>query len=179
MASESISSDRIRARQSRGSLQRPRLGPSCVARPRLVHRLSGATTLPVTTLIAPAGYGKTTAVLEWLSSEPTHSAWLSVDETDDDLQSFAIHVVSALQRRVPHIPVILAPASVQGVNAPVELLKSLHNLISWRGLVPGSSAALSTQNRAVDVILMVRGGGSMEDLWAFNDEALVTKLISR
>ena len=68
MASESISSDRIRARQSRGSLQRPRLGPSCVARPRLVHRLSGATTLPVTTLIAPAGYGKTTAVLEWLSS---------------------------------------------------------------------------------------------------------------
>ena len=103
MASESISSDRIRARQSRGSLQRPRLGPSCVARPRLVHRLSGATTLPVTTLIAPAGYGKTTAVLEWLSSEPTHSAWLSVDETDDDLQSFAIHVVSALQTVAPEI----------------------------------------------------------------------------
>ena len=95
------------------------------------------------------------------------------------LGAAALHdVVSALQRRVPHIPVFLAPASVQGVNAPVELLKSLHNLISWRGLVPGSSAALSTQNRAVDVILMVRGGGSMEDLWAFNDEALVRAIAS-
>jgi exodeoxyribonuclease VII large subunit len=82
------------------------------------------------------------------------------------LGAAALHdVVSALQRRVPHIPVIVAPASVQGIFAPAELLQSLKKLVSWQG-------SFSTQPLSIDVILMVRGGGSMEDLWAFNDEAL-------
>ena len=86
------------------------------------------------------------------------------------LGAAALHdVVTALQRRVPHIPVILAPASVQGSNAPVELLQSLKNLVAWQA--PSNSA--NHQPMAVDVILIVRGGGSMEDLWSFNDETLV------
>ena len=86
------------------------------------------------------------------------------------LGAAALHdVVTALQRRVPHIPVILAPASVQGSNAPVELLQSLKNLVTWQA--PSNSA--NHQPMAVDVILIVRGGGSMEDLWSFNDETLV------
>lgn len=88
------------------------------------------------------------------------------------LGAAALHdVVSALQRRVPHIPVIVAPASVQGINAPSELLQSLKKLVSWQG-------SFSTQPLSIDVILMVRGGGSMEDLWAFNDEALVRAVAS-
>ena len=84
------------------------------------------------------------------------------------LGAAALHdVVTALQRRVPHIPVILAPASVQGANAPLELLQSLKNLVDWQ------SDKNSNNNLAIDVILMVRGGGSMDDLWAFNDENLV------
>lgn len=91
------------------------------------------------------------------------------------LGAAALHdVATALQRRVPHIPVILAPASVQGANAPQELLKSLHHLVGWQG--PGSPTA--PHGLAIDVILMVRGGGSMEDLWAFNDEALVRAIAS-
>jgi exodeoxyribonuclease VII large subunit len=91
------------------------------------------------------------------------------------LGAAALHdVATALQRRVPHIPVILAPASVQGANAPAELLRSLHQLVGWQG--PASSAA--PQGLAVDVILMVRGGGAMEDLWAFNDESLVRAVAS-
>lgn len=91
------------------------------------------------------------------------------------LGAAALHdVATALQRRVPHIPVILAPASVQGVNAPSELVRSLQQLQAWQGQ---SSLANSVDgdltNVNVDVILIVRGGGSMEDLWAFNDEALV------
>ena len=75
------------------------------------------------------------------------------------LGAAALHdVVTALQRRVPHIPVVLAPASVQGDSAPREITQALLDLYA---LVP-----------AVDVILLVRGGGSMEDLWAFNDEQL-------
>ncbi|MDI9333688.1 MAG: exodeoxyribonuclease VII large subunit [Cytophagales bacterium] len=71
-------------------------------------------------------------------------------------------VMTALQRRVPHIPVILSPALVQGGQAPASLIAALHTLYAQidAGKVP------------LDVILLVRGGGSLEDLWAFNDEQL-------
>ena len=95
------------------------------------------------------------------------------------LGAAALHdVVSALQRRVPHIPVIVAPASVQGINAPSELLQSLKRLVSWEGPEAKASSNLPGQPMVIDVILMVRGGGSMEDLWAFNDEALVRAVAS-
>ena len=81
------------------------------------------------------------------------------------LGAAALHdVVTALQRRVPHIPVVLAPASVQGDAAPAELVRALESLYARAGK-PGAEGA-------IDVILLVRGGGAMEDLWAFNDEAL-------
>ena len=95
------------------------------------------------------------------------------------LGAAALHdVVSALQRRVPHIPVIVAPDSVQGINAPSELLQSLKRLVSWQGPEAKASSNVSGQPMVIDVILMVRGGGSMEDLWAFNDEALVRAVAS-
>jgi len=84
------------------------------------------------------------------------------------LGAAALHdVVTALQRRVPHIPVIVAPASVQGVSAPGELVAALQALYRLAGQSPA----------ALDVILLVRGGGSMEDLWAFNDERLARTLV--
>lgn len=84
------------------------------------------------------------------------------------LGAAALHdVVTALQRRVPHIPVIVAPASVQGVGAPAELISALQQL--YRLAEQGQAAP--------DVILLVRGGGSMEDLWAFNDERLARTLV--
>jgi exodeoxyribonuclease VII large subunit len=80
------------------------------------------------------------------------------------LGAAALHdVVTALRRRVPHIPVVLAPAAVQGANAPAELVRALQSLY--------------TLEPAVDVILLVRGGGSIEDLWAFNDEALARTIV--
>jgi exodeoxyribonuclease VII large subunit len=95
------------------------------------------------------------------------------------LGAAALHdVVSALQRLVPHIPVILAPAAVHGINAPSELLQSLKRLVSWQGPEAKASSNVPGQPMVIDVILMVRGGGSMEDLWAFNDEALVRAVAS-
>jgi len=74
-------------------------------------------------------------------------------------------VMTALQRRVPHIPVVMAPALVQGAGAAATLALALQNLY-----------ALTAEDNPlcppVDVILLVRGGGSMEDLWSFNDENL-------
>jgi exodeoxyribonuclease VII large subunit len=95
------------------------------------------------------------------------------------LGAAALHdVVSSLQRRVPHIPVILAPASVQGANAPLEMLQSLQKLVAWHGQALITTESDDSEKMAIDVILMVRGGGSMEDLWAFNDEALVRAIAS-
>jgi exodeoxyribonuclease VII large subunit len=66
-------------------------------------------------------------------------------------------VLSTLSRRAPHIPIVIYPTLVQGPDAP-----------------PGIIAAIENANREglVDVILLVRGGGSIEDLWAFNHEQL-------
>ncbi|MBP6221697.1 MAG: exodeoxyribonuclease VII large subunit, partial [Limnohabitans sp.] len=74
-------------------------------------------------------------------------------------------VMTALQRRVPHIPVLMAPALVQGVSAAATLAQALLNLYAF-------TAEDNPLSPPVDVILLVRGGGSMEDLWSFNDENL-------
>ncbi len=67
-------------------------------------------------------------------------------------------MLNTLQRRYPLAEVVLAPAAVQGDNAPGEIVRGIGAL-----------------NRLgdVDVILVARGGGSLEDLWAFNDEVVV------
>jgi exodeoxyribonuclease VII large subunit len=72
-------------------------------------------------------------------------------------------VLSALHRRAPHVEVVLYPSPVQGADAPAALI-----------------AALDAAHRRaeVDVLILCRGGGSIEDLWAFNDEALARKLVS-
>lgn len=96
------------------------------------------------------------------------------------LGAAALHdVVTALRRRVPHIPVVLAPASVQGLAAPAELIQSLSNLYHLAQVEQGLEADFPYKKARgvaipppVDVILLVRGGGALEDLWAFNDEAL-------
>ncbi|HCN71593.1 MAG TPA: exodeoxyribonuclease VII large subunit [Pusillimonas sp.] len=66
-------------------------------------------------------------------------------------------VLTSFTRRAPHVPVVVYPAPVQGADAPAALVQALETAYS---------------RNEVDVILLVRGGGSLEDLWAFNDEAL-------
>lgn len=79
------------------------------------------------------------------------------------LQAAALHdVLTALKRRAPHVPVVISPAQVQGSGAPESLCRALESIY---------------QRLEVDVILLVRGGGSMEDLWAFNDEALARTIV--
>ena len=80
------------------------------------------------------------------------------------LGAAALHdVVTALQRRAPHVPVVIYPASVQGAQAPGELRQALR---------------LAYERAEVDVLLLVRGGGAMEDLWAFNDEELARLIVA-
>jgi exodeoxyribonuclease VII large subunit len=66
-------------------------------------------------------------------------------------------MLNTLRRRLPLVEVILSPSPVQGVEAPPALVKALQ-LLNYQ---------------FPDVILLARGGGSIEDLWAFNDERVV------
>ncbi len=71
----------------------------------------------------------------------------------------ALHdVLTALARRAPHVQVIIYPSPVQGADAPPSLVQALRT---------------ANERAEVDVLLLVRGGGSLEDLWAFNDERVV------
>ena len=75
------------------------------------------------------------------------------------LGAAALHdVLSALQRRAPQVRVVVYPSLVQGAEAPAALAAALR---------------LANVRREVDALLLVRGGGSLEDLWAFNDERVV------
>jgi len=66
-------------------------------------------------------------------------------------------MLNTLRRRLPLVEVILAPSPVQGIEAPPALVKAIQ-LLNYQ--LP-------------DVIIIARGGGSIEDLWAFNDERVV------
>ena len=71
-------------------------------------------------------------------------------------------MLNVLTRRAPWLRVIVSPARVQGDGAAAEIAKALDDLnqLAARGIAP------------VDVIVLARGGGSIEDLWEFNDEPL-------
>ncbi len=89
------------------------------------------------------------------------------------LGAAALHdVVSALQRRVPHIPVTIAPALVQGAQAAGQLCDALSKLYLQTANTTAKNSSVGAQQAPIDIILLVRGGGSLEDLWAFNDERL-------
>lgn len=70
-------------------------------------------------------------------------------------------VRAALARRAPHVPVILYPSPVQGTDAPARLVAALR---------------AAAEHGRCDLLLLVRGGGSLEDLWSFNDEYLARNI---
>ncbi|MFM0625908.1 exodeoxyribonuclease VII large subunit [Paraburkholderia xenovorans] len=86
---------------------------------------------------------------------PTHPRAIGIVTS---LQAAALRdVLTTLSRRAPHIPVIIYPAPVQGVGVSGKLA----------AMVDAANA-----RREVDVLIVCRGGGSIEDLWAFNEEVL-------
>ena len=71
--------------------------PKIVLRPRLIKRLNEGMHCKLTLISAPAGFGKTTLVSEWIAGCGLPVAWLSLDEGDNDPTSFLAYLVAALQ----------------------------------------------------------------------------------
>ena len=83
------------------------------------------------------------------------------------LQAAALRdVVTTLARRAPYVGVIIYPVPVQGAGAGTQIAEMLTRV---------SQRAASD---ALDVVLLVRGGGSIEDLWAFNEEIVARAIVS-
>ncbi|MCF8151744.1 MAG: exodeoxyribonuclease VII large subunit [Sulfuritalea sp.] len=72
-------------------------------------------------------------------------------------------VLATLKRRAPHLGAILYPSLVQGDNAAREIANAI---------------SLAGQRKECDLLLIVRGGGSIEDLWAFNEEVLARAIVA-
>jgi LuxR family maltose regulon positive regulatory protein len=85
----------------RTKLYRPRITGDLVPRPRLVERLEKRRGRALTLVVAPAGYGKTTLVTSWLATCDCPSAWLSLDEDDNDLALFLSYFSAAIQTLFP------------------------------------------------------------------------------
>jgi exodeoxyribonuclease VII large subunit len=66
-------------------------------------------------------------------------------------------VISVIRRRAPHVSLVVSAATVQGANAPAEIVEAIQRICRFG---------------EIDVLIVGRGGGGREDLWAFNDEAV-------
>ncbi|CDG87851.1 exodeoxyribonuclease VII large subunit [Xenorhabdus bovienii] len=68
----------------------------------------------------------------------------------------ALHdILNILKRRDPSLPIIIYPTAVQGAEAPLQIIRAIE---------------LANDRQECDVLIVGRGGGSLEDLWCFNDE---------
>lgn len=76
----------------------------------------------------------------------------------------ALHdILHVLQRRDPALPVVIYPSQVQGEEAPAQIVRAIQ---------------LANQRQECDVLIVGRGGGSLEDLWSFNDERVARAIFA-
>lgn len=118
-----------------------------IARPRLCAKLNASAGRRLVLVSAPAGYGKTALVSQWLQGVDTPRAWLSLDEYDNDLATFLDYVVAAV-RTAPAVSV-----------APIELLLR--------------SPTLPSPNRLADALLKAMAGVEGPFVLAIDDYHLI------
>jgi LuxR family maltose regulon positive regulatory protein len=82
-------------------LHRPMVESNHVHRPRLLERLDHGCSRPLTLVSAPAGYGKSVLMGCWLESCDIPSAWVSLDQDDNDLRTFTAYFAAAVETLLP------------------------------------------------------------------------------
>ena len=105
----------------------PPAGPRLVPRPHLIQQLEEGLQLGhrMTLISAPAGFGKTTLLSDWLRQTDRPVAWLSLDEGDNDPTRFLAYLIAALQR--------IDPAIGQTAQA---MLQAAHRAPNWSPCSP-------------------------------------------
>jgi LuxR family transcriptional regulator, maltose regulon positive regulatory protein len=96
--------------------------PDLVQRPHLLGSLNAGLSGKLTLVSAPAGFGKTTVVSEWVRECGHPAAWLSLDKNDNDLSRFLIYLIAALQRIDAQIGIDVQPALEESLSPHFENL---------------------------------------------------------
>ena len=117
----------------------PFLRPGLVPRTGLVNRLRRASSARVVSVIAPAGYGKTTLLAQWAARDDRPFAWVSLDRRDNDPVALLTYVTAALD-------------SVHPVDPGVFRAAASASDTMWSTSVPRLSAALASMPKLVVVL---------------------------
>ena len=141
-------------------IQVPPLRPGSISRTALVNKLRAATSLPLATIVAPAGYGKTTLLSQWAARDSRPFAWVSIDDRDNDPVVLLRHISAALAEEAS-LPRDLAVA----LRLPAASI--------WTAAVPRLSAALRARGPLVlvlDDVDALRSRDSLDAIAALVDD---------
>jgi LuxR family maltose regulon positive regulatory protein len=148
-------------------LRAPALRAGLVSRAGLVNRLRAARALRLATLVAPAGYGKTTLLAQWAARDERPFVWLSVDARDNDPLLFLRHLAAAFDRAEP-----LDAAVLDALEA------SDHSV--WEDAAPRLTAALTSRRPFVavlDDVDAIRRGDSADLVAAVADHVPAASML--
>ena len=160
----------------------PEDGDQCVLRGQVsIYAPRGDYQLIVKT-IEPAGAGNLMQKFEALKNKLEKEGLFSLDKKKQ-LPSSPKHIgiitssttaafqdiISTINRRAPNSQISLSEATVQGDEAYISIINALNRIISFNKENPGNE---------IDVVILSRGGGSIEDLWCFNNEELAREIFS-
>ncbi len=124
--------------------------PKVVVRTRLIERLNEGLSAggKLTLISAPAGFGKTTLVSEWITGSDRQVAWLSLDKGDSDLTRFLTYLIAALQTVAPNIGEGIMGALQSSQPPPIELL--LTALLNDINSIPGDFVLVLDDYHVID-----------------------------
>jgi LuxR family maltose regulon positive regulatory protein len=117
----------------------PSIRPGTVAKQDVIARLR-ASRQPFATMIAPAGYGKTTLLARWAELDPRPFAWVALDRRDDDGVPFLRYIAAAMHRVEPVAPEVFDALAGPGASI-------------WSTGVPRVGSALATRERPLVLVL--------------------------
>ena len=111
-------------------LHRPLLRPGTVRRSSLIERLKRGDRRPITSVVAPAGYGKTTVLAQWAERNGQAFAWVSVDEADNDPKVLLTYVAKALDAVEPVGERVFDALASPGSSVPGSVVPRLGSAFS-------------------------------------------------
>ncbi len=118
----------------KGKLLRPLVRPGTIRRPGLIERLADSDSRSVVSVVAPAGYGKTTLVAQWPERDGQAIAWVSVDEGDNDPKVLLAYIAEALDEVEPVggrvFDALASPASSVPGSVVPRLCSAFSSMIS-------------------------------------------------
>ncbi len=141
-------------------LNRPRWREGLVARPRLEHRFASLGRFPLLAAVAPAGYGKSTALSEWVGSDERAAAWLTLDERDIDPAVLLRYLTLALRQVIGPSDQAFEDLRVRGESAWTSALATVARLVAASSqpfILVIDDAEIASQ-ASIDAIVMLAQG---------------------